>query len=205
VILARPGQAALFAALLALLVVFIAYPLARVLVVALSSPEGLTLGHLAAFFRRDLFVEALALPLALLLARYEFPGCGLAQTLAVLPLVVPPFVGAVAFQQVLGRSGVVARTFVRITLPLLTRGLVAGGHPEARPADDGGDPSRGRHRPARVSAENPSTGGPYGRVSSFRRFPHRRRRGRRRGRAGRRRRPVHAPGQARRALLRRES
>jgi iron(III) transport system permease protein len=120
----RPGQAALFVALLLLLLLFIAYPLARVLLVAVSSPDGFTLAHLAAFFQRGLFVESLvntliagvvsvllgsviAVPLALLLARHDFPGRGLAHTLALLPLVVPPFVGAVAFQQILGRSGVV--------------------------------------------------------------------------------------------------
>jgi iron(III) transport system permease protein len=107
-----------------LLAVFIAWPLASVLAVAVSSPDGLTLAHLGAFFTRPLFLEALgntllagvvavvlgsvvALPLAVLIARYDFPGRGLVQTLAVLPLVIPPFVGAVAFQQVLGRSGVV--------------------------------------------------------------------------------------------------
>ena len=51
--------------------------------------------------------SVIALPLALLLARVDFPGRGFAETLALLPLVVPPFVGAVAFQQILGRSGVV--------------------------------------------------------------------------------------------------
>jgi iron(III) transport system permease protein len=123
-VIARPGQTALFAGILALLVVFIGYPLARVLIVAVSSPDGFTLAHIVAFFQRPLFLESLAntlfagavavvggsvvaLPLALLLARYDFAGRGIAQTLALLPLVVPPFVGAVAFQQVLGRSGVV--------------------------------------------------------------------------------------------------
>jgi iron(III) transport system permease protein len=120
----RPGQTALFVGILALLVLFIGYPLATVLVTAVSSPSGFTLAHLVSFFERALFVEALvntllagaaavvlgslvAVPLALVLARYDFPGRGIAETLAVLPLVVPPFVGAVAFQQVLGRSGVV--------------------------------------------------------------------------------------------------
>ncbi len=119
---ARGGQAALFAGILALLGVFVAYPLASVLGAAVSSPEGPTLGNFAAFFARALFLEALgntlaagvaavafgsvvALPLALLVARYEFPGRALVETLAVLPLVIPPFVGAVAFQQILGRSG----------------------------------------------------------------------------------------------------
>jgi len=118
------GQVALFAALLALLGAFIVYPLARVLAVALHGPDGPTLAHLVAFFARPLFVEALgntllagaaavalgsvvALPLALLVARLDFPGRGIVHTLAVLPLVIPPFVGAVAFQQILGRSGLV--------------------------------------------------------------------------------------------------
>ena len=122
---ARPlGQIAMFGALLALLGVFVAYPLIRVLAVAVMGPDGPTLVHLGNFFRRALFLEAtvntfvagaaavlfgslIALPLALLLARCDFPGRALVQTLAVLPLVIPPFVGAVAFQQVLGRSGVV--------------------------------------------------------------------------------------------------
>ncbi len=119
-----PGQAALFVALLALLGAFIAYPLFSVLAVAVSSPDGVTLRHFIQFFERNLFVESLlntlvaglaavalgsvvALPLALLVSRYDFPGRGLVQTLAVLPLVIPPFVGAVAFQQILGRSGTV--------------------------------------------------------------------------------------------------
>jgi iron(III) transport system permease protein len=53
------------------------------------------------------FGSLVALPLAVLVARYDFPGRALIQTLAVLPLVIPPFVGAVAFQQILGRSGMV--------------------------------------------------------------------------------------------------
>ncbi len=124
---ARAGagcEVLLGAAILALLGVFIAAPLLSVLGVAIASPDGPTLGHFAAFFARSLFLEALvntlvaggtavalgsvlAVPLALVLARADFPGRGLVETLAVLPLVIPPFVGAVAFQQILGRSGVV--------------------------------------------------------------------------------------------------
>lgn len=123
----RPGVAAevgLFAALLLLLAALVGYPLGRVLVAAVTSPEGLTLGRFPALFARGVVLEALgntlvagvaavafgslvALPLALLIARYDFPGRALVETLGILPLVVPPFVGAVAFQQVLGRSGTV--------------------------------------------------------------------------------------------------
>src|SRR5205807_10224586 len=49
----------------------------------------------------------IAVPLAWLTARYDFPGRRVLTTLGLLPLVVPPFVGAMAFQQVLGREGMV--------------------------------------------------------------------------------------------------
>jgi iron(III) transport system permease protein len=39
--------------------------------------------------------------------RYRFRGRALVGVLGVLPLVIPPFVGAVAFQQILGRTGAV--------------------------------------------------------------------------------------------------
>jgi iron(III) transport system permease protein len=120
----RPGERLVFALLLLLLAAFILYPLARVLFVAFTGEAGPTLAHLGNFFRRPLFREALinsllaavagvalaslvGVPLAVLAVRYVFPGLALIRTLAVLPLVVPPFVGAVAFQQVLGRSGMI--------------------------------------------------------------------------------------------------
>ena len=118
-------QGALLAALLALCFFLVLYPVARVLWVALADENNrLTLVHFQNFFLRPLFREALwnslwsgflvvafgaliAVPLAYVFARYEFRGKILLQTLATLPLVVPPFVGAVAFQQILGRSGAV--------------------------------------------------------------------------------------------------
>lgn len=111
--------------LLAVLVAFILYPVLRVLWISLLDDHGgLTLVHFANFFRRPLFREALwntlwsgvlvvsfsavlALPLAYLLARFDFRGKVLLQTAATLPLVIPPFVGAVALQLILGRSGMV--------------------------------------------------------------------------------------------------
>lgn len=126
-------------ALLSLLLAFILYPLLRVLAVALSDQGRFTLGHLQNFFQRPLFIEALtgslvsgvlavilgslvALPLAWITVRYDFRGRGLIQTLSVLPLVIPPFVGAVAFQQILGRSGVVNLLLLRwfdTTIPFM--------------------------------------------------------------------------------------
>jgi iron(III) transport system permease protein len=113
------------AVLLVVLTSFILYPVLRVLWISLSDDQGnLTLLHFLNFFRRPLFRESLwntlwsgvlvvafsavlALPLAYLLARYEFRGKLLLQTAATLPLVIPPFVGAVALQLILGRSGMI--------------------------------------------------------------------------------------------------
>ncbi|MGH7887176.1 MAG: ABC transporter permease, partial [Candidatus Binatia bacterium] len=118
-------QGGIMAALLAILIAFILYPVLSVLWIALSDDQtNLTLLHFGNFFRRPLFRDALwntlwsgllvvvfsamlALPLAYVLARYEFRGKLLLQTAATLPLVIPPFVGAVALQLILGRSGMV--------------------------------------------------------------------------------------------------
>ena len=110
------AEGAGLAALLLLLLVTIVYPLLSLLggalldggrpttwplVAVLASPPvrravALTLlaGVLAAAIG-----SVIALPLALLTARRRFAGRGLVTVLALLPLVLPPFVGAVAFQQ----------------------------------------------------------------------------------------------------------
>jgi iron(III) transport system permease protein len=113
------------ALVLAILVAFILYPILRVLWISLSDDQGnFSLIHFINFFQRPLFRESLwnsiwssllvvlfsalmGLPLAYVLARYEFRGKLLLQTAATLPLVIPPFVGAVALQLILGRSGMV--------------------------------------------------------------------------------------------------
>jgi iron(III) transport system permease protein len=124
-------QASILLALLGLLTFFILVPIARVLWVSLSNDEGgLTLVHFANFFRRPLFRESLwnslvagllvvffgsliAVPLAYLSVRYDFKGKILVNTLATLPLVIPPFVGAVALQLILGHSGTVNLLLMR--------------------------------------------------------------------------------------------
>jgi iron(III) transport system permease protein len=124
-------QAGILFALLALLTFFIVVPIVRVLWVSLSDGEGgLTLVHFANFFRRPLFRESLwnslvagllvvffgsliAVPLAYLSVRYDFKGKILVNTLATLPLVIPPFVGAVALQLILGRSGTINLLLMR--------------------------------------------------------------------------------------------
>lgn len=118
------GEGALVAALLLLLAVALAYPLLQVLSVAALDGGRPTLGPMLAAFAHPTVREALAntllagalvvaigsaiaVPLALLSARCRFPGRALIGALAVLPLAIPTFVGAVGFQQILGARGTV--------------------------------------------------------------------------------------------------
>ena len=47
----------------------------------------------------------IAVPLATIISRFDFRGAALIHTLGVVPLVMPPFVGAVAMQLIYGRNG----------------------------------------------------------------------------------------------------
>jgi iron(III) transport system permease protein len=127
---ARPsmtrGQQALALAIALFLLVFLVLPTATVIFVAFTEKGTgqFTLVNFLDFARTDLFVRsfwnsvyvsamsvlwasALALPLAILTTRFEFPGAVLVQTLGFVPLVMPPFVGAVAMQLLFGRNGTV--------------------------------------------------------------------------------------------------
>ncbi len=119
-----PAQLALAAFILAFLAAFLIVPVSRVMVAAFEGPSGFTLAHFGDFFRTSLFLESflnslyvavgavalaslLAVPCAYFLARFDFRGAGLIQALGVVPLVMPPFVGAVAMQLIFGRNGTV--------------------------------------------------------------------------------------------------
>jgi iron(III) transport system permease protein len=119
----RLGPVLLALAVLAFLVVFLLVPVGLVVYTAfVNETGGLTLGHFGNFFEQDLFRESffnslwvslasvffaslIAVPLAYLTVRFEFRGALIIQTLGVLPLIMPPFVGAVALQLIFGRSG----------------------------------------------------------------------------------------------------
>ena len=121
---ARWGQTALALAILAFLVLFLIWPVATVIRVAFTEKGtgALTLVNFLDFARTDLFVRAfwnsiyvsamavvwssvLALPLAYITSRFVFRGGPLIQILGFLPLIMPPFVGAVALQLLFGRNG----------------------------------------------------------------------------------------------------
>ncbi|MBS0390984.1 MAG: iron ABC transporter permease [Proteobacteria bacterium] len=121
--LAGPGPWIAFGLILAFLLCFLVLPVGTVIYTAfVTETGGLTLGHFGNFFGQIVFRESffnslqvalastffasvIAVPLAYLTVRFEFRGALLIQTLGVLPLIMPPFVGAVALQLIFGRSG----------------------------------------------------------------------------------------------------
>ena len=112
-------------AVAAFLLAFLVIPIVRVIMVAFTHPEGgFTLVHFGDFFRTRLLREAfwnslyvaamtvvvaslIAVPLATILSRFRFRGAALIHTLGVVPLVMPPFVGAVSMQLIYGRNGTI--------------------------------------------------------------------------------------------------
>ncbi|MCF4097367.1 ABC transporter permease [Maritalea mediterranea] len=103
---------------------FLILPVAKVIYVAFLDPQtgGLTLQNFGDFFSSSLFRESFynsfyvsamsvvvasvfALPLAYITSRFEFSGSMLIQSLGFIPLIMPPFVGAIAMQLLFGRNG----------------------------------------------------------------------------------------------------
>ena len=116
-------HAAIAAAIAAFLILFLLVPVATVIYVAFTNSDGsLTFSHFGSFFSLTLMRESfynslyvggmsvlissiISLPLAYFTMRFRFRGAVLIQTLGVLPLIMPPFVGAAAMQLLFGRSG----------------------------------------------------------------------------------------------------
>ena len=137
---ASPEMVALALAIAAFLLAFLIVPVATVVYTAFSNAEGgFTLAHFGAFagislmresFANSLYVAGmavlfaslLAVPLAYLTVRFQFRGARMIQTLGVLPLIMPAFVGAAAMQLLFGRSGsvnLILNDAFGFTLPLM--------------------------------------------------------------------------------------
>lgn len=120
------GLVLLMLGIAAFLAIFLLIPAGTVIYVAFTEKGtgAFTLVNFLDFFSNDLFkrsfvnslyVSAMsvvwasifALPLAIITTRFEFRGAVLIQTLGFLPLIMPPFVGAVAMQLLFGRNGTV--------------------------------------------------------------------------------------------------
>jgi len=102
---------------------FFALPIWETLGGAFRQPGGgFTLDYIIEVFRNPIYLEglwnsvlmavfstiltaAIALPLALLTDRYLFPGKSLFSALILIPMILPPFVGAIGVKQILGQEG----------------------------------------------------------------------------------------------------
>ena len=118
------GAWAVALAVLAFLLLFLVIPVAQVIYVAFQHPNtgAFTFVNFVDFFRNALFRESFfnslyvasmsvvvatlfAVPLAYFTTRFDFGAAALIQTLGVIPLIMPPFVGAVAMQMIFGANG----------------------------------------------------------------------------------------------------
>jgi iron(III) transport system permease protein len=123
---AKPGQIAAVALIGLFLAIFLIVPAGTVIYTAFTEKGtgALTFVNFLDFFRTDLFRRSffnsvyvagmsvvsatlIALPLAVLTTRFDFRGSMVIQTLGFVPLIMPPFVGAVAMQLLFGRNGTV--------------------------------------------------------------------------------------------------
>jgi iron(III) transport system permease protein len=114
---------------LAIFALLFLYPLGMVLKGGFYTPDGkFTTDYVVGVFRNPIYAEGLlnsvmiaigttllvtciALPLSLLANRYDFPGKKIFAALVLIPMILPPFVGAIGFTQLLGQYGVVNSFF----------------------------------------------------------------------------------------------
>ena len=106
------------------LLVFLVIPVVQVIFVAFmdATTGGFTLLNFKDFFGTALFRESFwnslyvggmsvlvasifSMPLAYFTSRFEFRGAVIIQSLGIIPLIMPPFVGAVAMLMLFGRNG----------------------------------------------------------------------------------------------------
>lgn len=125
----RPARAdlavaAVAATVLALLLVFVVWPVVRVLAVSVTTADGVGLGHYVAFLGTwrllrilinslvvsavsTMLTVAVALVLAYAVTRTTVPGRRLLSLVSLLPLISPPFLVSLGLILLLGRDGAV--------------------------------------------------------------------------------------------------
>lgn len=119
---------------------FFVFPIWTTVKVAFETPNHeFTLQFIGEVFQNQLYREGLynsftiafwstlgcliiAVPLAVLFVRYEFPGKTLLNSLVLTPMVLPPFVGAIGVKAMLGQAGA-------LNALLMNLGLMSRDHP----------------------------------------------------------------------------
>jgi len=113
---------ALFTVVLIVICIFLVYPVLIVFVDSVIIQGRLDLSYLLSFFADAYYMKCfwnsiilslvcvatsslVGVPLAYFLSRYRLPGKTLLTTISLMPMIVPPFVGAMAFIFLFGRYG----------------------------------------------------------------------------------------------------
>ncbi|MDD5199035.1 MAG: iron ABC transporter permease [Terrimicrobiaceae bacterium] len=121
--MSRPISHVVFALTALFFLFFFALPIGETLSGAFRQPGGgFTPAYLVEVFRNPIYLEglwnsvqmavfstaltlAIALPLAFLTDRFLFPAKNLFSALILVPMILPPFVGAIGVKQILGQEG----------------------------------------------------------------------------------------------------
>lgn len=120
--MSKPVLAVIYALTFAFFGVFFIWPIAQTVGGALFDGNRFTLAFIREVFRNEIYVDGLrnafllalastgltlliALPLSFIADRFEFPGKKLLSALVLVPMILPPFVGAIGVRQILGSYG----------------------------------------------------------------------------------------------------
>jgi len=132
--MAKRAASVFYALILAFFGVFFLWPIGRILAGGFTDADGaFTLAYVREVFANPLYLEGLgnafglavlstlgalgiAVPMAWVAERYAFRGKGFWQAAALLPLLMPPFVGALGVRQLFGVSGAFNALLLRIDI-----------------------------------------------------------------------------------------
>ena len=132
--MSRTTARIVFAATAAFFAVFFLWPILQILRGGFVNSDGrLTFAYLGALLTDPIYLEALrnsfllacagtafalliALPLAYISDRYLYPFKGLLNSAVLVPMILPPFVGAIGIKQIFGQYGAVNALIVHLGL-----------------------------------------------------------------------------------------
>ncbi|MGY8640130.1 MAG: ABC transporter permease [Verrucomicrobiales bacterium] len=130
--MSRKFSIAIFAITAAFFAVFFLFPIWKTVQEAFRGADGgFTLAYVGEVFKNPIYLEGLinslkmgvfstlgciiiALPLALMANTYRFPGKDVLNSMLLIPMILPPFVGALGIKQFLGQAGVLNAFLVKI-------------------------------------------------------------------------------------------
>jgi iron(III) transport system permease protein len=129
--MSKPVLAVVYALTLAFFGAFFLWPIAQTVGGALFEGNRFTLAFIREVFRNEIYVDGIrnafllavastvvtlliALPLSFIADRYEFPGKKLLTGLVLVPMILPPFVGAIGVRQILGSYGSLNAVLIKL-------------------------------------------------------------------------------------------